>query len=315
MKGQHLRIAIAAGVMPGYALLATVLWLACASGAGAQQAPAVERAAGAAGDLRVHELTSRVFGNRRALRVLVPPGYDAPENRDRRYPVLYLNDGQNLFDRVMSTFNSMEWEVDETVARLMAAGQLPALIVVGIDHAGRRGRAREYLPYPDAYLDPPEPHPAGRRYPAFVVDEVVPFIESHYRTAPGAEHRALGGSSYGALAALFTAATRPGIFGRLLLESPSLYVADGRIFRDLARARRLPARVYLGVGTNELGAAACTAADAGGEAVADVHRLAAALRERGGAVEVRVAVESCARHDEAAWARRLPDALRFLYAR
>jgi predicted alpha/beta superfamily hydrolase len=297
--------------MPRPAPLAALLWLAFASAAAAQQAP-TGLASTATGDLRVHELTSRVFGNRRALRVLVPPGYDAPANRGRRYLVLYLNDGQNLFDRATATFNPLEWEVDETVARLVEAGQLPPLIVVGIDHAGRSGRAREYLPYPDAYLDPPEPHPAGGRYPAFVVDEVVRFVESHYRTAPGAGNRALGGSSYGALAALYTVAVRPGVFGRLLLESPSLYVSEGRIFQDLTASRGLPARVYLGMGTNELGRPACTPADDGGEEVADVHRLAAALRQRGGTA-VEVVVEPCARHDEAAWARRLPRALRFLY--
>jgi predicted alpha/beta superfamily hydrolase len=266
------------------------------------------------GDVRVHQHASAVFGNTRQLRVLVPSGYDAPENRARRYPVLYLNDGQNLFDRATSAFTGLEWRVDETVLRLTGSGELPPLIVVGIDHAGRRQRPREYLPYPDRYLEPPEPHPAGARYPDFVVEEVVPFIDQQYRTIRDPANRGLGGSSYGALAALYTVVTRPGFFGMLLLESPSLYVDDGRIFRAMENVTRWPARVYVGVGTNEMGRRDCSPSDDGGEAVADVRRLAAMLRERGvPETHLRVVVEPCARHDEQAWAGRLPGALRFLF--
>ncbi len=145
------------------------------------------------GELRLHQLTSRVFGGTRTIRVLLPKDYDAPSNSTRRYGVLYLNDGQNLFDTATSTFNPAEWQVDETMERLTASGALPPLIVVGIDHAGRRERAHEYLPYPDAFLQPPDPHPVGDRYPAFVVDEVMPFVDAHYRTVRDPGHRAIGG--------------------------------------------------------------------------------------------------------------------------
>ena len=127
-------------------------------------------------------------------------------------------------------------------------------------------------------------------------------------------HRAIGGSSYGALAALFAVVARPGVFGRLLLESPSLYVNDGRIIHQAASARQLPTRIYLGVGTNESGTATCDESGDNKEAVVDVRRLAAALAHRLPKDAIRVSVEPCGRHDEAAWARRLPEALRFLYA-
>ncbi|MFL5580034.1 MAG: alpha/beta hydrolase [Gemmatimonadaceae bacterium] len=274
------------------------------------------RASTLAGDLRVDTLRSAVFGNARAIRVLLPAGYAAPENRGRSYPVLYLNDGQSLFDRATSTFQPAEWRVDETVARLRAEGALPPIVVVGIDHGGRRVREHEYLPWPDAFLEPPDPRPVGARYPAFVVDEVLPFVESRYRVARTRDGRVLGGSSYGALAALYAAAARPGVFRALLLESPSLYVADARVLREVARARAVPSRVYLGVGTNELSQPTCTPADGGGEAVADVRRLARLLRDRGlTRAAVRVVVEPCAVHHEDAWARRLPGALTFLFAR
>src|SRR4051812_42215476 len=138
-------------------------------------------------DLRLVSFTSTTFGNTRTLRILLPSGYDAPDNQARRYPVLYLNDGQNLFDAATSTFTGREWRVDETVRDLIAAGRIPPIVVVGIDHAGRRERFREYFPWVDTFLDPPEPDPQGTRYPAFLVDEVIPFVEAQYRVAPNPE--------------------------------------------------------------------------------------------------------------------------------
>jgi predicted alpha/beta superfamily hydrolase len=267
------------------------------------------------GDLRLHEFRSRVFDNTRTLRVLVPDGYDAEQNGERRYPVLYLNDGQNLFDASTSVLNRMEWRVDETVRELTSAGRIAPMIVVGIDSAGRRGRFREYFPYVDAYLRPPEPNPQGKRYPAFLVDEVIPYIEARYRVEHRASSRGLGGSSAGALAAMFTVIDRPGVFGRLLIESPSIYVDDAHILRDAAHAASWPERIYLGVGTNERGQPACDPKDlAEPELVRDVRRFERLLREaRVDAARIRVVITPCAVHDEAAWAARLPEALTFLY--
>ncbi len=267
------------------------------------------------GDLRLHELRSRVFDNVRMLRVLVPDGYDAPENRERRYPVLYLNDGQNLFDPATSVLNPIEWRVDETVQSLLAAGQIPPLIVVGIDNAGRRSRFKEYFPYVDEFLRPPEPDPQGKQYPVFLVDEVIPFVESRYRVSRDATNRGIGGSSAGALAAIYAAATRPGTFGRLLIESPSIYVDDAHILRDAAHVAAWPGRIYLGAGTNESGRSSCDPNDsAEPELVRDVRRFERLLRDTHvDASRIRVVVTPCAVHDEAAWAARLPNALEFLY--
>ena len=124
-------------------------------------------------DLRFHRLKSEVFNNTRTLRVLVPPGY----NRDRakKYPVLYLNDGQNLFHvRTAQTKNS-EWGVDETYKDLLAYREIEPIIIVGIDNAGRSGRANEYLPYFDKYLTPTLPNPQGEKYTEFLTKEVLPF--------------------------------------------------------------------------------------------------------------------------------------------
>ena len=139
----------------------------------------------ATGDLEIVPFESRVFPVARSLRVLLPRGYHDAANRNRRYPVLYLNDGQDLFDVCTSLFNHEEWRVDETVNDLIATGKLPPLIVVGIDNAGKRLRPKEYLPYVDDTLTPPEPDPQGKLYPRFLFDEVIPFVESHYRVRPG----------------------------------------------------------------------------------------------------------------------------------
>lgn len=274
------------------------------------------RAPTAAPPIRVHAFASAVFGNSRQLRVLLPPGYDAPESRERRYPVLYLNDGQNLFDSSTSSINPMEWRVDETAHELITSSRIPPIIIVGIDNTGRRGRFREYFPYVDEYLRPPEPNPQGTKYPAFLVDEVLPFINARYRTLRDAASTGIGGSSAGALAAVYSVITRPGTFGRLLVESPSLYVDDYHVLRDAAEAG-WPDRVYLGVGTNEGGRSVCRIGEVPEpQLVRDVRRLAEMIQRAGhDSSRLRVVVEQCARHNEQAWAARLPVALTFLFGK
>lgn len=266
------------------------------------------------GDLRLHEFASRVYGNTRQLRVLVPAEYDAPENRDRRYPVLYLNDGQNLFDSSTSVLNPMEWRVDETVQELTALGRIPPMIVVGIDNAGRRGRFREYFPWFDEYLRPPDRDPQGTRYPEFLVDEVMRFVNSRYRTLRDPGSTGLGGSSAGGLAAIYAVIHRPGVFGRLLVESPSIYVDSARILREAASVTHWPQRVYLGVGTNESGRPGCSPTSAAEpELVRDVRRLERIITASRAQTRVKELVIPCAVHNEAAWGARLPEALTFLF--
>ena len=107
--------------------------------------PEIFRGEMATGDLRIHEFRSRIFRNTRFLRVWLPPGYDDSENQGRRYPVLYLNDGQNLFEP-STAFAGVDWQVDETADRLIREDVIPPMIIVGVDHAGK-DRIREYMPY------------------------------------------------------------------------------------------------------------------------------------------------------------------------
>jgi predicted alpha/beta superfamily hydrolase len=265
------------------------------------------RAEHATGDLRLHPFRSRIFHNTRLLRVWLPPGYDDASNTGRRYPVLYLNDGQNLFESSTS-FTGVEWQVDEAADRLIREGAILPVIIVGIDNAGK-ARVREYMPHRS--LHPMIVRTQGTRYPDFLTREVMPFVARHYRVARGAENTGLGGSSLGALIALYTAIVRPGVIGRLLIESPSLWASNRQIIRDSRSARRWPARVYLGTGTAEAGRP-----DRDRSVVDDVRELAGILRRAGlDDQRLRFVIEEGANHHESAWARRFPEALRFLFSK
>jgi predicted alpha/beta superfamily hydrolase len=267
--------------------------------------PGVIRAESATGDLRLHEFHSRVFHNTRFLRVWLPPGYEDPVNAGRRYPVLYLNDGQNLFEAATS-FTGVEWQVDETADRLIREGVVPPLILVGIDNAGR-DRIREYMPHRS--LHPMMLRVQGTRSPTFLMKEVMPFVARNYRVATGPENTGLGGSSLGALISIYTAAVRPGVIGRLLLESPSLWASNRQFIRESRHVKRWPERVFLAVGTSEVGRK-----DRDQSVVDDVRELAGILRRSGlDEKRLRLVIEEGGTHHESAWARRFPEALAFLF--
>lgn len=259
------------------------------------------------GDLRIHTFKSEVFNNTRKLRVLVPEGY---RRSKADYPVLYLNDGQNLFDPNTAQSSQLEWGVDETIHSLVRRREIQKIIVVGVDNAGRRERANEYLPWKDEFLDPPLEDPQGSKYPEFLVDEVIPFVESKYRVRKGAENTAIGGSSYGALISLYTLLEKPGLFGGAILESPSFYVDNARILSESEREIEWPAKIFLGVGTNELDAESCDPEDESHEAVTDVKKLNGLLE---GKSDVNMMIDPCGVHSEIVWGRRLTDALLHLF--
>lgn len=267
--------------------------------------PPVIRGESAVGDLRLHEFRSRIFHNTRFLRVWLPPGYDDAHNVGRKYPVLYLNDGQNLFEAAIS-FTGVEWQVDETADRLIREAIIPPMIIVGIDNASK-DRTREYMPHRS--LQPMIVRVQGGRYPDFLMKEVMPFIKRYYRIAAGPENTGLGGSSLGALISLYTAAARPGVIGRLLLESPSLWASNRQIIRQSRGVRKWPERVFLATGTAEAGRP-----DRDQSMVDDVKELAAIMRRAGlDERRLKLVVEEGATHHESAWARRFPEALTFLF--
>jgi predicted alpha/beta superfamily hydrolase len=272
---------------------------------GAQSPGRVIRVESATGDLRLHEFHSRIFHNTRFLRVWLPPGYDDSQNAGRRYPVFYLNDGQNLFESSTS-FTGVEWQVDETGDRLIREGVIPPMIFVGIDNAAR-ARMREYMPHRS--LQPVIVRVQGTRYPKFLINDVMPFMARNYRIATGPENTGLGGSSLGALISLYTAAVSPGVIGHLLLESPSLWASNRQMIKDSRTVRRWPDRIFMATGTAEAGRA-----DRDQSQVDDVRELAAIFRRAGlDDKRLRLVIDEGATHHESHWARRFPEALSFLF--
>jgi predicted alpha/beta superfamily hydrolase len=255
----------------------------------------------------VHHIDSTFLRARRRITVL--RSHVADRHPSQEPPaVLYLNDGQNLFDPARA-FAGNTWRVAETLDWLAAERRIPPILVVGIDH-GEARRAREYLPVEDE-RNPFARRPLGRQYVDFVTREVVPFIERTYQVSRRISARAFGGSSYGAVAALLAVLERPGTFGRLLLESPSLYVGNRIMLRKARRAPRWPARVYLGVGTAET-----SKADVNRETVENVRVLESILQDAGlGPKRLKVVVQEGATHSEGAWAGRFGEALTFLFSR
>jgi predicted alpha/beta superfamily hydrolase len=258
------------------------------------------------------EMTSNVFHNSRYLRILLPDGYRAPENVARPYPVLYFNDGTVVFDAGI-------YHLEKVVNQLTKTGDVPPIIIVGIDNGACTDqtndplidRAKEFLPYPDVGSPshpyaPNPPQPQGKLYPRFLIDEVMPFIEKHYRVKTGPSNTGLAGSSYGAVSALYTLINNPGVFGKLLLESPPLWIGPHyQILREAEDCKQWPSSVYLGYGTNEGEAK---------ETVINGERLAVIFR-RFRNVRFKYVEDVGAKHDFSAWARRLPEALRFLYGK
>jgi predicted alpha/beta superfamily hydrolase len=158
--------------------------------------------------------------------VWLPPGYSDPANVSRKYPALYMLDGQNMFD-VCPAMGHAEWQIDEALTRLIGEGKVEPIIVVGIDSPGNDDRrSNELLPMSDPGINSMlEPH--GQQFPAFLAREVMPRVAANYRVRTGRAFTAIGGSSYGAIAALYVLMMHADMFGIGLLESPSLQVGNG----------------------------------------------------------------------------------------
>jgi predicted alpha/beta superfamily hydrolase len=181
------------------------------------------------------------------------------------------------------------------------------MLIVGLDNAGKN-RLREYMPHRS--LHPMMLRSQGNLYPAFLIKEVMPYLARNYRVASGAQYTGLGGSSLGALIALYTTATRPGVFGSLLLESPSLWASNRQMIKASRGVKVWPEKVFLATGTAEAGSP-----DRDRSAVDDVRELAGILRRSGmGEDRLRLVIEEGGTHHEAAWARRFAEALTFLFA-
>lgn len=253
---------------------------------------------------------SQVFHNERYLRVWLPPGYSDKANAAKRYPALYMMDGQTLFDGCAETRDGSSWKINVTLGRLIESGAVPPLIVIGVDQMGV-SRPYEYLPYKDTVFDPDSPEPAGKLFPEFLARDVVPLIASRYRISKGAQ--AIGGSSYGAVAALYALLARPDLFHAGLIESPSLAIGNGQLLRDTDHLFRGPSKVYLGAGAAEFGDDPDSADNMGYiRAIRTLENNLTGAAQ--GQTRTLVVIQPGARHSLSAWASRFPQAVQFLYS-
>ena len=262
------------------------------------------------GTLMVIPLKSTVYGNERSLRVWLPPGYSRSESSRMRYPVLYLFDGQDLFDRCTTRPGQDEWHVDEIMNDLIAKHAVQPLIVVGIDNSGPGHREEEYSRY-SATVDAPQ------KLSAFMNSEVVSLIERRFRTINDRTHRGVGGASLGSLAALTLLLDQPDTFGLGLLESTSLQNGNGRVLLETSQIVQGPSRVSIGVGTTEV-----PALEAAAHGFPYFDDAAVAMNRTLGDnfkkslmnhPEVKLTIQEGGQHQDRYWSERFGPAVRFLF--
>jgi len=250
------------------------------------------------GQLRKHEqFRSRFLRNQRDLIVYTPPGY--VDQSRRHFPVLYLHDGQNLFDGATSFIPGQDWHVGQTADHCIQSGSVAPLIIVGMYNT--KARIREYTPTHVPKLG------GGRadRYAKFLIEEVKPFIDREYRTLSGSQHTGIGGSSLGGLVSLYLGLKHSRIFEKIAALSPSVWWNQQGIHR-FARAAIIDPRprIWLDVGTRE-----------GPRIVPQVEKFRDVLLEKGWKLgyDLHFEVIEGAEHNELAWAQRVGPFLQFLY--
>ena len=229
---------------------------------------------------------------KRQVRLYLPPGY---ATSGKRYPVLYMHDGQNLFDD--ATAYSGEWKVDETLDALSKEGRLE-LIVVGIDNGGDK-RMTELNAWDSARFGAAE----GRAYTDFIVKTLKPLIDARYRTLPGRAHTAIMGSSMGGLASHYAIAQYPQVFGKAGVFSPAYWTAEPSFGFMAQHPLPKDARVYLLAGEKE-----------GESMVPDTRRMAQVVRASGHpASNTALKIVPGAGHNEGFWSGELREALLWMF--
>lgn len=230
----------------------------------------------------------------RRISALLPHNYDRSE---RQYPVLYLQDGQNLFDD-FAPFGS--WGVDKRLALLAERGQAD-VIIVAIDHAEEQ-RIAEFTPSYRTRLGRGD----GKKYVRFLAETLKPYVDKHFRTLPDQEHTGIGGSSMGGLISIYAGLMHPEIYGKLMIFSPSLWVSPNIPFQSLNLSNRYKGRIYLYGGGEE-----------GASMLPNMQRFKQEMERRGGqmSVDFQLVFDPKGRHNEERWGQEFPRAIEWLYYR
>ncbi len=246
------------------------------------------------------DFRSNYLPDNRDVIVYLPPGYE--EEPERSYPVLYLNDGQNLFDGRTSFVKGRTWMVREHADEAIEAGAVEPLVIVGIYNTGDR-RLAEYTHEYNWQMGGGE----ADKYGDLLTRELMPWIASQYRVRQDRENTGLGGSSLGGLVTLYLGLRHPHVFGRLAILSPSVWWNHKSILGYLnehAPQMWERPRIWLDVGDHE-----------GQRTLRDVEHLARRLKANGWRPGESMHFEKVhgGTHDEASWAGRVRPMLKFLF--
>jgi predicted alpha/beta superfamily hydrolase len=247
---------------------------------------------------KVGNFHSEILPDDRAVSVYLPPQY--LEQEERRFPVFYLQDGQNLFDGRTSYIAGKTWRANTTADQLAESGEIEPVILVGVANTGLR-RMAEYTPTRDFKMGGGE----GRSYGRLLMEELKPLIDKSFRTLTEPESTGLGGSSLGGLVSLYLGFAHPEVFGKIAVMSPSLWWDHRSILNAIQQQKTKPElRIWLDMGTAE-----------GARHLRDADTLERLLLKRGwrSGVDLAYVKAPGAVHDEQAWSDRFGDVLRFLF--
>ena len=246
---------------------------------------------------RHEQFHSEFLEHDRDVLVWLPPGYiDAGP----AYPVLYMHDGQNLFDPDTAFQQGEHWRVGETATALIEAGRIEPLIIVGIYNTGK-ARVDEYTPIGDKRLGGGHADYYGR----MIIEELKPLIDRTYHTRPDAASTGIGGSSLGGLVSLHLGFTHPAVFTKIAALSPSVWWGGKTILKTVREARsKPPIRLWVDMGTAE-----------GRKGLEDARLLKAALVGLGfrPGDDLHYAEYEGATHSEQAWSERVGPMLQYLF--
>ena len=251
---------------------------------------------GRAGTLvKINNFSSPQLGDTRTLRIYLPPSYS--QNPLKRYPVLYMHDGQNLFEAA-TAFGGVEWQVDETSNNLMNNGQMDEVIVVGVDNGGA-DRIYEYTPC----CDPQYGGGGADVYERFLLETVRPYINQNYRTLTTNKNTAIMGSSLGGLVSTYIARRNPAVFSKSAGLSSSFWWNGQALTKQVeAATTKVLVNFYIDAGTSSDG-------------LTETTRMRDALAADGHVQgkDLYYYVAQGAGHNEAAWAARLNIPLTYLF--
>lgn len=229
----------------------------------------------------------------RKISALLPHDY---YETDKQYPVLYLQDGQNLFNP-LAPFG--DWAIDKSMIKLAEQG-FSDIIIIAIDH-GEKERVLEYLPY----YHPRFGKGKGKFYIEFMIEKLIPYVNKNYRTLTDFEHTGIGGSSMGGLISFYAGLANPGVFGKMMIFSPSLWISK-MIFDHTKSFEPLnQAKIYLYAGGQE-----------SEHHLPNVQKLESIIRKKmvqGHQIDLHFSINESGKHTEVHWREEFPKALKWLY--